>query len=151
MGLAYFERDEKAARGVEKILKQIGIPGGGRGAGQNTMKRMLLAWTLASIADPKSEAFVKNELIAPLKEMQAFWVEGLLGFYDSVARKCAGEEDAMAAVEGGVTFTVGIALRWGGGREGTNSMSMMDEARTGREDAGFTPKGDGLTEGEAGK
>ncbi len=151
MGLAYFERDEKAARGVEKILKLIGVPGGGRGAGQNTMKRVLLSWTLAEIGDPKSEAFVRDELIAPLKDNQAFWVEGMLSFWGSVARMCAGDAEERPAVEGGVRFTVGIALRFGGGREGGGSMSMMDEARRGREDAGFTPKGDGLTESEGGK
>ncbi|MCU0727599.1 MAG: hypothetical protein MUE73_17715 [Planctomycetes bacterium] len=150
MGLAYFERDEKAARGVEKILKLVGLPGGGRGAGQNTMKRVLLSWTLAEIGEPKSEDFVRDELILPLQGNTAFWVEGMLNFWEAVARTCAGE-DEMAAVEGGVKFTVGIALRFGGGRDGgTSSMSMMDEARRGREDAGFTPKGDGLTEGEGG-
>ena len=39
MGLAYFEGDAKAARGVEKILELIGVPGGGRGGFQNTLKR----------------------------------------------------------------------------------------------------------------
>ena len=42
IGLAYFEKDAKAARGVEKMLKKIGIPGSRRGGGQNAVKRSVL-------------------------------------------------------------------------------------------------------------
>jgi hypothetical protein len=59
IALAYFEKGKAAARGVEKILKQIGIPGGRRGGGGNSVKRGLVSWTLASIGNSKSGAFFK--------------------------------------------------------------------------------------------
>ncbi len=102
IGLAYFEGDAKAARGVEKILKKIGVPGSRRGGGQNTVKRGLLSWTLASIGDPKSAQFMREELIARLENVQAFWVDGLVRFYDAVAIKCEGDASAMAGIEAGV-------------------------------------------------
>lgn len=63
IGLAYFEGDSKAARGVEKVLKKIGVPGSRRGGGQNTVKRAVLCWTLASIGDKKSAAFVRESTL----------------------------------------------------------------------------------------
>jgi hypothetical protein len=144
IGLAYFVGDKKAARGVEKILKKIGVPGGRRGGGQNTVKRGVLSWTLASIGDGNSGAFVREELIARLENVNAFWVGNLRSFYRTVARKCDGNEDAMAGIEEGVrgivAFTRGARL----GRYGAETRSLMDEYRRGREAAGFTPKGDYL-------
>jgi len=144
IGLAYFEGDKKAARGMEKILKKIGVPGGRRGGGQNTVKRGVLCWTLASIGDSKSGAFVREELIARLENMKAFWVNSLKSFYRAVARKCEGHEDAMAGIEEGVRGFVAFARGAKLGRYGAETRSLMDEYRKFREDAGFSPKGDYL-------
>ncbi|MEN8151356.1 MAG: HEAT repeat domain-containing protein, partial [Planctomycetota bacterium] len=142
IGLAYFEGDEKAMRGVEKLLKAIGLPGGRRGGGQNTIKRVLLAWTLAHIGDDKSARFVHAELIDKMKNMQAFWVRPLQTYYENVAKQCNGEGDQMGEIVGGVQRTVGFAKRW------TNEERvLMDDARTGRDNSKFTPKGDNILGG----
>ncbi len=144
IGLAYFEQDEKAARGVEKLLKLMGIPGGRRGGGQNTVKRGLMSWTLASIGDEKSEKFVREELIAGLKNVKAFWVGGLVNFWDAVAGTCAGDDSRMAEVAGGVRRFVAFARRGGLSRYGAETRSLMDDSRNGRYESEFTPKGDNL-------
>ena len=144
MGLAYFEGDPKAARGVEKILKKIGVPGSRRGGGQNTVKRGVMSWTLAAIGDEKSGAFVREELIEKLENVQAFWVEGLRTFYGAVAAKCDGDASAMAGIEEGVRGFVGFAKRFDLGRYGAETRALMDEYREGRDNATFKPKGDGL-------
>ncbi|MHC4136216.1 MAG: HEAT repeat domain-containing protein [Planctomycetota bacterium] len=150
IGLAYFEGDKKAARGVEKALKKIGVPGGRRGGGGNTVKRGVLSWTLASIGDEKSGAFVRNELLARLENVKAFWAEGLRAFYHTVARKCDGDQSAMAGIEEGVRGFVAFAKGAALGRYGAETRGLMDEYRTGREGAGFTPKGDYLLGGGGG-
>jgi len=147
IALAYFEEDERAARGVEELLKRIGVPGGRRGGGQNTVKRGLLSWTLACIGDEKSERFVRDELMAKLKNVKAFWVDPLLAFWDSVAEACGGDESAMERVEGGVRAFVGFAKRFDMGRYGAETRNLMDDARKGREHGRFTPKGDNLLGG----
>ena len=121
LGLAYFEGDAKAARGVEKVLKKIGVPGSRRGGGQNTVKRGVLSWTLASIGDEKSGAFMREELIAKLKNVKAFWVAGLRNFYDAVARKCEGDKGAMAQIETGVGGFVAFAKGADLGRYGAET------------------------------
>lgn len=141
IGLAYFEGDEKAARGVEKIMKQIGVPGGRRGGGQNTVKRGLISWTLACIGSEKSEKFMREVMIAGLKNVKAFWVEGLVNFWEAVAEKCAGDETRMSEIEGGVKIFVNFSKRWGGGSE---MPSLMDDSRTDRAGGDFVPKGDNL-------
>ncbi|MEE8107480.1 MAG: hypothetical protein V3T86_18245 [Planctomycetota bacterium] len=144
IGLAYFEGDEKAARGVEKVLKRIGVPGGRRGGGQNTVKRGLLCWTLASIGDKKSGPFMREELIAKLKNVKAFWVEGLKTFYQMVARKCEGEAGEMAGITAGVGNFAAFARNADLERYGAEVRNLMDDYRIGREAATFRPKGDGL-------
>jgi hypothetical protein len=145
IGLAYFEGDAKTARGVEKILKKIGVPGGRRGAGSNTIKRSVLAWTLASIGDKKSAEFVREELLAKLENMQAFWVDPLRRFYKNVAKKCDGDASVMDSIEDGVrgvvSFTRGGENRWGGRVDPRN---LIDGYRAGRDDPAFTPKGEYL-------
>jgi hypothetical protein len=147
IGLAYFGGDKKAARGVEKILKKIGVSGGRRGGGGNTVKRGLLSWTLASIGDPKSGAFVREELLKKLENVKAFWVAGLRGFYRSVARACDGDKSVMPAIEAGVGRFVAFAQGANLGRYGAETRGLMDDYRKGREEADFTPKGDGLLSG----
>jgi len=144
IGLAYFEGDEKAARGVEKVLKKIGVPGSRRGGGQNTVKRGLLCWTLASIGDKKSGPFMREELIAKLKNVKAFWVQGLTIFYQSVARKCEGDAGEMAAIRAGVGRFAAFARNADLDRYGAEVRNLMDDYRNGREAAKFSPKGDGL-------
>ena len=146
IGLAYFEGDKKAARGVEKMLKKIGIPGGRRGGGENTVKRAVLCWTLASIKDWESGEFVREELVAKLENVKAFWVDGLRSFYKTVARACEGEADALPGVEQGVRVAVSFARggEFGGG--GADTRNLMDDYRKDRSGA-FTPKGDNLLGG----
>jgi hypothetical protein len=144
MALAYFEGDEKAMRGVEKILKTIGVPGGRRGGGQNSVKRGLVSWTLASIGDKKSAEFMDEELIAGLKNVKAFWVAGLRGFWETVADVCDGAKDRLPEVATGVGAFVQFSKRGDLARYGAEVRPLMDEARTGREATGFKPKGDGL-------
>jgi len=143
LGLSYFEKDAKAARGVEKILKKIGVPGGRRGGGTNTVKRGVVCWTLAWIGDPKSSAFMEEELLAKLKNVKAFWVEGLKGFYRLTARACDGNAE-MSAVAGGVRGFVAFAKGADLGRYGAETRNLMDEYRKHREAAGFVPRGDYL-------
>ncbi|MFQ5843826.1 MAG: hypothetical protein ACE5JG_02445, partial [Planctomycetota bacterium] len=144
IALAYFEGDPKAARGVEKVLKRIGVPGGKRGGGQNTVKRGVLSWTLASIGDAKSGAFVRGELMAKLKNIKAFWVEGLWSFYRAVARKCEGKERGLEGIEQGVRGFVAFARGADLGRYGAETRNLMDAYRKNRGAAGFVPQGDSL-------
>ncbi|MCZ6574472.1 MAG: HEAT repeat domain-containing protein [Planctomycetota bacterium] len=144
IGLAYFEGDPKAARGMEKILKKIGVPGGRRGGGQNTVKRGVLCWTMAAIGDEKSGKFMREQLIARLHNVKAFWVEGLKSFYLSVARKCEGKEVTLETIAEGVGGFVSFAKGMDPVRYGIQARSLMDEYRKGREAGGFTPMGDYL-------
>lgn len=144
VGLAYVEGDEKAMRGVEKILKTLGVPGSRRGGGTNTVKRGVLSWTLASIGDAKSGKFVREELIAGLDHVQAFWVAGLVTFWDTVARVCEGDRASLPLVAAGVAGFVTIAKAGDLGRYGAEVRSLTDDARKGRVVKGFTPKGEGL-------
>jgi len=144
VGLAYFEGDKKAARGVEKLLKRIGVPGSRRGGGQNAVKRSLLSWTLAAIGDPKSGAFVREELMAGLEHVQAVWVGGLLRFWETVAKTCEGDRKLLPAVEDGVRGAVSFVKGMNLARYGAETRNLMNAYRTGREAAGFTPRGDNV-------
>jgi hypothetical protein len=150
IGLAYFERDDAAMRGVEKILKTLGIPGSRRGGGGNTVKRAVVSWTLASIGDQKSAKFVREELVGGLKNVKAFWVAGLVTFWSTVADVCDGQKERLAEVEIGVRGIVQFAKTGELERYGAEVRTLDDDARKGREGAGFTPKGDGLR-GDGGK
>jgi hypothetical protein len=142
IGLAYFEDDSKAMRGVEKILKKVGVPGGRRGGGQNTVKRAVLCWTLACIGDGKSAKFVREQLIEKLENMSAFWVAPLRTFYRTVARTCDGDETGLPEVEQGVRGALGFAKRFG-----AEIPALVDEYRRDRPAQGFTPKGEYLLGG----
>jgi hypothetical protein len=142
IGLAYFQGDAKAARGVEEILKQLGIPGGRRGGGQNSIKRGVLSWTLAAIGDRKSGRFVREELIGGLENVKAFWVEGMKRFWTGVAEACESGGEDLSGVEEGVRVIAGFARRWTSG-----STDLMDEARQDRDNTDFTPKGDNILGG----
>jgi hypothetical protein len=135
VGLAYFEKDAKAARDVEKLLGSMGPPSFGRrgGRGANTMKRSLLAWTLSQIRDPKSAAFVRQELLKPLEHVQSRWLKPVVDFYEAVARTCEGDKDAAGAVDTGVRR----ALEFSGG-----TGQIRDAARRERDTSRFEPKAD---------
>ena len=148
IGLAYFEGDKKAARGVEKLLKKIGVPGSRRGGGQNAVKRSVVSWTLANIGDEKSGAFVRDELMKGLEHVNAEWVPGLLSFWDNVAEVCEGNRELMGNVEGGVRGAVTYVKRIGLERYGAETRNLMDAYRKNRDFAGFTPKGDNLLNDE---
>jgi hypothetical protein len=110
----------------------------------------VLSWTLASIGDKKSAKFVREELLAKLENVKAFWVAGLKSFYRTVARACDGDQSAMPEIEEDVrgfgAFAKGAAL----GRYGAETRGLMDEYRQGREAADFVPKGDGVLGGGGG-
>ncbi|MHC5010273.1 MAG: hypothetical protein ACYTG6_04885 [Planctomycetota bacterium] len=148
IGLAYFEGDRRAARGVEKLLKKIGVPGSRRGGGQNAIKRSLLSWTLASIGDAGSGPFVRDELMSGLEHVQAVWVGGLLAFWELVARVCEGERELLPGVEDGVRGAVSFVKAIDLSRYGAETRNLMDEYRRGREAGGFTPLGDHILNDE---
>jgi len=144
IGLAYFQKDAKAARGLEKLIKKVGIPGGRRGGGQNTVKRGVFCWSLAQIQAPKSQEFVDEELIAKMEHVKAFWAAGLVSFYRQVSRACAGDAEAMAGVTQGVRGFVSYAKGMNAERYDREARSMMDIYRKGRPEQNFVPRGDGL-------
>ena len=88
--------------------------------------------------------------MAKLENVKAFWVAGLRGFYRSVARACDGDKSAMPAIEAGVGRFVAFAQGADLGRYGAETRGLMDEYREGRDEADFTPKGDGLLGGGGG-
>jgi len=151
IGLAYFEQNEPAMRGVERMLKQIGVPGSRRGGGTNTVKRGLVSWTLAQIGDAKSATFVRTELLHGLKNVKAFWVEGLATFWATVAEVCDGRKERLAEVEIGVRGFVQFAKLGDLARYGAEVRNLDDAARKGRTSTGFRPKGDGLLDTGDGK
>ena len=133
-GISYFVKDAKAARGVEKQLKAIGPPGGGRrGGGQGTMKRAMLAWALAQIGDPKSAKFMREKLLKPLENTQSWWKGAVMDYYEDVARMCEGDEEVKGAVDDGVKGTLGFV----GGTDDVHT-----DARKGRDKSKFEPKAD---------
>ena len=140
IGLAYYEGDAKAARGVEKILKKIGIPGGRRGGGGNIVKRGVVSWALASIGDKKSGKFVRKQLLERLENVQAFWVNGLKRFYRRVAEACEGDKSEVAVLQGEIGGFIGFALR----ANPDLDVVQKDEYRRNREFGGFTPRGEGM-------
>lgn len=134
IGLAYFEGDEKAARGLEKALNKLGPPAFGRrgGAGEGTMRRTLLAWAIAEVKDPKSSAFIEKKMLKPIRNAQSPWAKPTQDFYENVIAACDGDPDAMGAVENSVRFVMGIS----------DGGALRDGARKDRDNTKFTPKAD---------
>ncbi len=87
---------------------------------------------------------MREELIARLENVKAFWVDGLRSFYKEIAIKCEGEEGAMTGIEDGVRGFVAFAKGADLGRYGAETRNLMDEYRKNRTAASFTPKGDHL-------
>ena len=139
VGLAYFAKDAKAARDVEKLLASVGPPSfGRRGGWTNNMKRALLAWTLSEIQDPKSGAFMQKEMLEPLKNVQSPWLTPVVEYYEAIARKCDGDAEADAAIQAGIQRT----LEFSGG-----TAEITDAARKDRDRSKFEPKADWELEG----
>lgn len=134
IGLAYFDKDPAAARALEEHLQKVGVPAFGRrgGQGANTQKRTYLAWALAEVGDPKSSEFMRKKMLPAMDNVDGGWlVQGIRTFYDAVADVCEGKAEQMATVEGGVQFVIRGA-----------ETPLKDDARRGRDDAGFTPLAD---------
>ncbi len=93
---------------------------------------------------PKSGTFVREELIAGLEHVQAFWVEGLRTFWENVAAKCDGDDSLLPGIEAGVRIFVRFARDGALGRYGAETRGLMDEYRTDRDNSEFRPKGDHL-------
>jgi len=151
IGLAYFEKDRKVARGLENLLQKIGVPGGGKsgkGGAANVVKRSLVAWTLSNVGDGKSANFVIEELLPPLENLKAPWVQGVRDFYDNIARVCDGDKKRMAQVVGGVRGAVSYVKGLKQDRYNDATRTLMDACRKGREAAGFTPRGDHILNDE---
>jgi hypothetical protein len=89
------------------------------------LKRGLLLWALAEVGDPKSEAFVRQEVMA--NERNAMSLAVMSAVADHLRDRTA---ETKAAVDGGLRR----ALEWTG--------VVWDDARKNREDAGFHPKAD---------
>ncbi|MHC5010114.1 MAG: hypothetical protein ACYTG6_04070 [Planctomycetota bacterium] len=132
IGLAYFERDPKTAREVEKLIQKIGLGGGRRGGGRGFIRRALLIWCLTEVGfgDERSLEFVNEKVIPTVTESP--WAAAILGFYEAAAACCAGDEDAPGRIQEGVQRAIQRA----------SVNPFMDEAREGRDDAEFTPKAD---------
>jgi|GEM_PF-4129987 len=117
IGLAYFERDVDAARGVEKIVEK----------GSSWQKRAFLLYALTEIRDPKSGDFVREKVLKNEKNPLA------VGFLNGVVGVLTGADEtgtAQSTVENGVGFAVGSVGGVGG------------PARIGRDQSEFRPKGE---------
>ena len=135
-----FEGDAKTARAVEKLLKQIGPPGGGRGGWRNSMKRLMLAWTISEIRDPKSEAFIREAMLKPLANATGWVVRASVPFYEAIANYCGGDDAAKDTVDGGTQR--GLEFTGGTGK-------FRDDARKERDVSEFEPKAEWELEGRS--
>ncbi len=140
IGLAYFEKDKKARRGLEKLLGKLGVPGG-RGSWSNGTKRVVTGWSLAEIGDEKSGKFVREKFLEQLEKSSSRWKGALMRFYSAVAEKCEGDAEAMDAIQGGVQRTLEYSRpEW----------SLGDEMRADRDTSKFEPKGEWIGGGGGG-
>jgi hypothetical protein len=133
IGLAYFEKDAKTAREVEKLIQKEGIGGGGRRGGwRGAVKRTLLVWCLTEVGfgDEKAEKFVRDEMIPSVTEGP--WAGLILEYYEAAAQCCAGDKEAKDRIQEGVSRAFGRA----------QDAPLQDDARKDRDDAGFQPKGE---------
>lgn len=130
IALAYFDKDKAARRGLEKLLKKMGIPGGRRGGFQNVIKRAVIGIALAQIGDEKSGKFVREELLKQAENMQGRWSGAIKGFYTAVARSCEGEEEAKSDLEDSVRRTLEFAQL---------ETPLVDEMRKDRDTTKFEP------------
>jgi hypothetical protein len=104
IGLAHAKGDAATARVIEDHLARVGPPGFGRRAdkGVNSLKRVYLAWALATVGDPKSAAFVRERLLKPLEHVTGGpVVDAVITFYVAVFDVCEGRRDPRAVVEAG--------------------------------------------------
>ena len=135
IGLAYFGRDPKTARVVEKTLKKVGPPAFGRRAGanlENVVKRALLVWCLGQVGDEKSAKFMNERMIKPLENAQSPFVAPIRRGYEAVAAYCLGDRGEASAVEAIMQGTVDF-LRID---------PFMDDMRRDRDATEFQPLGE---------
>ena len=97
------------------------------------MKRGMLGWAIAEIRDPKSEAFIRKEMLEPIARSEGRLARFALGYYEAIAKYCGGDDDAKDAIDTGIRG----ALEWAGGTE-----KFRDEARKERDISQFEPKAD---------
>jgi hypothetical protein len=143
IGLAYFEKCEKTARALEKVIKSVGMPSGGRGGWSGGGRRSLLAWCLSEVGfgDPKAAAFVTEEILPRIGEGR--WSRSRREFYVAVRDVCNGDEEARITVENGAKRALsggGAGGRFGG--RGSGEPSLTDDARLRRDHIPFAPKGE---------
>ncbi len=127
IGIAYFEKDEKAARDVEKLITRVS------GGWQGGAKRALLVWCLAEVGvgNAKSAKFIREKVVPGIRDNQ--WTARFVPYYEAAADCCDGDTSARAEVERGASGALSF------GRGGN---PLMDEARRGRDTNLFTPKAD---------
>ena len=116
IGLAYFEKDAEAARGLEKAAKKEG----------DHTRRAPILWALSEVGDPKSAEFVKRELLAGEK------VAYVQMYLKAIIAKLDGSADD--ATEQTIGYAMGWSLR--------QAMVTNDAARRGRDQAEWKPKGE---------
>jgi len=131
IGLAYFQADAKAARALEKQLLKLGSPLQG-GLNTHTFLRAALAWCLSEIRDPKTARLLRKKIIAPLAEEKSPWKESVVRYYEAIARKCEGRDDAQAAINAGIRRALWV----------DDARELVDAARRGRSMSRFKPKGE---------
>ena len=131
IGLAYFQKDAKAARALEKQLLKLGSPLQA-GSKAHTFLRAAIVWCLSEIRDPATASFLRKKVIAPLADEKSYWKDSVVRYYEAVARRCDGQDDAQAAIGAGI----GAAFWSDDARE------LVDAMRRGRDRTVFQPKGE---------
>ena len=134
IGLAYFEADAKAARGLERHLNKLGMPHQ-TGSKARVFLRAVMFWALSEIRDPKSGAFIQKRYLDKLVKEDARRVEAVMRFYGAVARTCEGSDELREQVEEGIKMYL-----W---RDRANELA--DVARQNRNMRKFRPKGEWRT------
>jgi hypothetical protein len=96
IGLAYFEKDAEAARGIEKLVRKE----------SDRMRRGPMLWALMEIGDPKSADFVKKEILPRPDITKDRW--GAYGYCLAVANVLTDPNDAASrgTVEGGLDYVL---------------------------------------------
>ncbi len=122
-GLAYYEKDADAARGLERLLKKDNEP----------LRRSVILWALSEIGDGKSADFMRKEVIPNQPKEPKNPIEtGIVRYNEAVLDRLAGTdpEQAKGVIENGL----GLVYGWRGIR--------IDQARRNRDQAEFKPKGE---------
>lgn len=150
IGLAYFADDPVAARGLEQVLKRLGVPkapprsrrtGFSRTDAANDARRAITSWSLCQVGDSRQARQIRKRLFDRLARVRSDWARPHQSFWDDVARVLEGETDRMEAVVEGVRER--LVSYAGIGEQGLRE-AIADECRTGRRGGPFRPLGDEL-------